>query len=79
MAEADRNSIWVFLLLGVEAIQTFKSNPKFTIASYNIPTWTTPLMLLLVVEALMPSSSFLGHICGLVVGYACMSHLPNHF
>jgi membrane associated rhomboid family serine protease len=63
-------SIWVFLLLGVEAIQTFRANPKFNIGSYFIPTWTTPLMLLLVVEALMPSSSFLGHICGLVVGYA---------
>jgi hypothetical protein len=26
--------------------------------------------MLLVVEALVPSSSFLGHVCGLVVGYA---------
>jgi hypothetical protein len=28
--------------------------------------------MLLVVEALVPSSSFLGHVCGLMVGYACM-------
>ncbi|OIW26407.1 hypothetical protein CONLIGDRAFT_581301 [Coniochaeta ligniaria NRRL 30616] len=63
-------SVWVFLLFGVEAIHTYRVNPHFLVAGYNIPTWTFALGMLLVVEALVPSSSFLGHVCGLVVGYA---------
>lgn len=72
-------SVWFFLLLGMEAIRTYKTNPHFTIATYNIPTWTTPLFLVVVTSALVPSSSLLGHVCGLVVGYICTSRplLPN--
>lgn len=65
-------SVWFFLLLGMEAIRTYKTNPHFTIATYNIPTWITPLFLIVVTSALVPSSSLLGHVCGLVVGYFCM-------
>ncbi|KAK3941173.1 putative rhomboid protein 2 protein [Diplogelasinospora grovesii] len=64
-------SIWVFLLLGMEAIRTYKVNPYFVIASYNIPTWISPLVLVLVVAALEPRSSLLGHLSGLAVGYFC--------
>lgn len=64
-------SVWFFLLLGMEAIRTYKMNPYFTIATYNIPTWTTPLFLMMVISALVPSSSLLGHLCGLAVGYIC--------
>lgn len=64
--------MWVFLLLGMEAIRTYKVNPYLVIATYNIPTWTTPIALLLCVTALVPSSSFLGHLAGLVMGYICM-------
>ncbi|PSR92328.1 hypothetical protein BD289DRAFT_428942 [Coniella lustricola] len=64
-------SVWFFLLLGMEAIRTYKTNPHFVIATYNIPTWTTPLLLAVVVSALVPSSSLLGHLCGLLVGYFC--------
>lgn len=62
-------SIWVFLLLGMEAIRTYKSNPYLIIATHQIPTWTIPLMLVAVVAALVPGSSLLGHLCGLAVGY----------
>ncbi|KAK0724812.1 rhomboid protein 2 [Lasiosphaeris hirsuta] len=64
-------SMWVFLLLGIEAIRTYRVNPYFVISTYNIPTWTSPLALLVVIAALVPSSSFLGHLSGLVVGYIC--------
>lgn len=64
-------SVWFFLLLGMEAVRTYRTNPHFTIATYNIPTWTTPLFLVIVLSALVPSSSLLGHLCGLVVGYIC--------
>ncbi|OLN87702.1 Rhomboid protein 2 [Colletotrichum chlorophyti] len=62
-------SIWIFLLLGVEAIRTWKTNPYLTIATYSIPTWTTPLVLALVTTALVPGVSLLGHLCGVLVGY----------
>ncbi|ROW01800.1 hypothetical protein VPNG_07816 [Cytospora leucostoma] len=63
-------SVWFFLLLGAEAIRTYRTNPHFTIATYNIPTWITPLLLAFVISALVPSTSLLGHLCGLIVGYA---------
>lgn len=70
-------SMWVFLLLGMEAIRTYKTNPYFTISTYNIPTWITPLLLVVVTAALLPSSSFLGHLAGLLVGYGCKRFNPN--
>ena len=66
-------SMWVFLLLGVEAMRTYKVNPSFVIGPYSIPTWTTPLLLVICVKALVPGTSFLGHLCGLAVGYLCRS------
>lgn len=64
-------SVWVFLLLAVEAMRTYRTNPYFTIATVNIPTWTTPLIIVAVVSALVPSTSLLGHLAGLAVGYVC--------
>ena len=46
-----------------------------SIGSNRIPTWTTPLILLVFVSALVPKSSFLGHLCSVGVGYACQ-YLP---
>ncbi|KAI4121518.1 MAG: hypothetical protein LQ338_006315 [Usnochroma carphineum] len=63
-------SIWVFVLLGVEGIKTFKSNPYFSISTFRIPTWTTPLVILLFTTALVPGTSLLGHLCSVGVGYA---------
>ncbi|KAL1306029.1 hypothetical protein AAFC00_004157 [Neodothiora populina] len=62
-------SIWVFLLLSVEAVKTYKTNPFFALGPYNIPTWTTPLIANVVVAVLVPNTSFIGHLCGCVVGY----------
>ncbi|KAI1491740.1 Gaa1-like protein [Biscogniauxia mediterranea] len=62
-------SIWVFLLLGIEAIRTYKANPHLVVGTHHVPTWITPLVMVLVVEALMPSSSFIGHLCGVGTGY----------
>jgi len=62
-------SIWVFLLLGFEAIKTFRVNPYFSLGTLKIPTWTTPLFLLIVVSALVSGASFLGHTCGVLFGY----------
>ncbi|KAF4512162.1 hypothetical protein G6O67_001336 [Ophiocordyceps sinensis] len=64
-------SVWVFLLLGMEAIRTYRSNPHLVIATYHIPTWTTPLLMIIVVAALIPNTSLLGHLCGATVGYIC--------
>jgi len=62
-------SIWVFTLLAMEAVKTYRSNPYFMLGTTQIPTWITPLVLVLFVSFLVPNTSFLGHVCGLVVGY----------
>lgn len=63
------SSIWVFLLLANESIKTYRQNPHFDIMDYKIPTWTTPLFLIVVIWVLVPGTSLLGHLCGALVGY----------
>ncbi|PVH96607.1 hypothetical protein DM02DRAFT_644686 [Periconia macrospinosa] len=63
------SSVWFFLLLSSEAIKTSKQNPSFNIGPYKIPTWTTPLFLILLTSALIPYVSFLGHLSGAAIGY----------
>jgi len=65
------NSIWVFTLIAMEAVKTYKTNPYFEIATTKIPTWITPLVMVLFVSVLIPNTSFLGHVCGLAFGYGC--------
>ncbi|KAJ4247737.1 putative rhomboid protease [Fusarium torreyae] len=62
-------SMWVFTLLAMESIRTYKANPHFVIGTVHIPTWTTPLIMCLVVAALIPGTSLLGHLCGVAIGY----------
>ncbi|RDL30443.1 uncharacterized protein BP5553_10321 [Venustampulla echinocandica] len=62
-------SIWVFTLLAMEAMKTYRANPHFLLGSYKIPTWTTPLVMVIFVSVLIPNTSFLGHMCGLAFGY----------
>lgn len=62
-------SIWVFLLLSSEAMKQTKSNPHFNIGPYKIPTWTTPLMVVVVTSVLVPGVSLIGHLCGAGIGY----------
>lgn len=64
-------SIWVFLLLGMEGIRTYKTNPHLVIGTHHVPTWTTPLVMAMVIEALVPSTSLVGHLCGVGTGYLC--------
>jgi hypothetical protein len=61
----------VFTLLAMEAVKTYKTNPHFMLGDTKIPTWTTPLVLVLFVSFLVPNTSFLGHVCGLLFGYGC--------
>ncbi|KAF4632659.1 hypothetical protein G7Y89_g5466 [Cudoniella acicularis] len=62
-------SIWVFTLLAMEAVKTYKTNPYFSLGTTQVPTWTTPLVMVLFVSFLVPNTSFLGHMCGLAFGY----------
>jgi hypothetical protein len=62
-------SLWVFLLLAWESIRTYQSNPHIIIGTYRIPTWTTPLVGVFVVAALIPRTSIIGHLCGVGIGY----------
>ncbi|OJJ57441.1 hypothetical protein ASPSYDRAFT_153786 [Aspergillus sydowii CBS 593.65] len=63
------SSVWVFLLFASEAIRTFKSNPYFSIGNFKIPTWTSPLVVCVVVSMLVSDTSFLGHLCAIAIGY----------
>ena len=55
----------------MEAVKTYRTNPHFVIGTTQIPTWITPLVMVLFVSFLIPNTSFLGHCCGLLFGYGC--------
>ena len=40
-----------------------------SVGPYKIPTWTTPLILVLVTSFLVPNVSLVGHLCGASFGY----------
>ncbi|CAG8954185.1 hypothetical protein HYFRA_00005805 [Hymenoscyphus fraxineus] len=63
------SSIWVFTLLAMEACKTYKTNPSFQLGTVQVPTWITPLVMVVFVSVLVPNTSFLGHLCGLAFGY----------
>ncbi|PRT52869.1 Rhomboid protein 2 [Wickerhamiella sorbophila] len=62
---------WVFTWLAYFAWKQHEVNPKITLAG-RIPmlTWATPLIPLVLSAIVFPSSSLLGHVLGLLVGYA---------
>lgn len=62
-------SVWVFLLMASESIKTWRANPTFEIAGVKIPTWTYPCFICMLLSIVYPAASFIGHACGLVVGY----------
>lgn len=62
-------SLWVFLLLGHEAIKAWRNNPSFNINTVSIPTYTLPLFALVVSAVMLPNVGFLSHLCALGVGY----------
>lgn len=47
-----------------------------SIAGQKIPTWITPLVLLVVIWILIPNTSFLGHLSGCATGYLCKIWTP---
>lgn len=76
-ADGGMCSIWTFLLAGIEAIRMYRVNPYLVIGGQSFPTWATPIAALILTMVLWPSTSALGHLSGLVVGYICMSSLPR--
>lgn len=40
-----------------------------SIGNYKIPTWTSPLVVCVVVSMLVSDTSFLGHLCAIAIGY----------
>ncbi|KAI9752687.1 MAG: Bud site selection protein 20 [Chaenotheca gracillima] len=62
-------STWIFILIASEAIRTYRVNPHFNLGPYKIPTWTTPFIFILLISFLVPSTSFVDHLCALAVGY----------
>ncbi|KAH6872635.1 rhomboid protein 2 [Alternaria rosae] len=62
-------SVWVFLLLSAEVMKTHKANPYFSVGPYKIPTWTMPLILIVLTSILVPYVSLVGHLCGAGLGY----------
>jgi len=63
-------SALVFTLIAAEAVKTYVYQPYYTIAGWEIPSWTTPIFWMMLASFLVPSSSLLGHFCGMVIGYA---------
>ncbi|KAI9790842.1 MAG: putative rhomboid protease [Piccolia ochrophora] len=62
------SSTWVFELLTIEMMKTYKTHPSFTVGPYKIPTWSTPIIGTLLVSFLIPNTSLLGHLCGVAIG-----------
>lgn len=69
VADILSRSIWVFLLLSIESIKTYRANPYLSISTYKIPTWITPLVLILLTSFLISNVSLIGHLCGAAMGY----------
>ncbi|SPO05081.1 related to Rhomboid protein 2 [Cephalotrichum gorgonifer] len=65
------SSVWTFLLLGLETARNRKTNPHLALGPYRVPTWALLLFVVVCTEALVPSTSLTGHLCGAAVGYAC--------
>lgn len=40
-----------------------------SVGPYTIPTWTTPLLLVVLTSILVPNVSLIGHLCGAGIGY----------
>jgi glycosylphosphatidylinositol transamidase len=47
----------------------FMHLPSLSLGNYKIPTWTSPLFACVLVWILVPNTSFLGHLCSVLIGY----------
>ncbi|KAK9477253.1 hypothetical protein V1514DRAFT_334309 [Lipomyces japonicus] len=62
---------WVFTFMAYFALKDYALRQSIYLSpSLHIPTWTTPIITLFVIALLLPGSSFLGHLFGLLTGYA---------
>jgi len=61
---------WVFILLTVETVRQQHALSHLNIYGLNIPTWSVPFILLVVTSVLVPSSSIIGHLAHIAVGFA---------
>ena len=60
-----------FFLDPIQSPSNETANSAIRIGPNKIPTWTTPLFALIFITALIPNTSFLGHLCALGIGYVC--------
>ncbi|KAK9247207.1 hypothetical protein V1506DRAFT_532631 [Lipomyces tetrasporus] len=61
---------WVFTLMAYFSLKDYAVRPSIYLTpTVQIPTWSTPIITLIVIALLLPGSSFLGHVYGLLAGY----------
>ncbi|KAG5367937.1 Rhomboid protein 2 [Yarrowia sp. E02] len=64
------SSAWIFSFMGYWAIRESSKQPTTQLApNLVVPTWLLPIIYLVVIAIVIPSSSFIGHLLGLVAGW----------
>jgi hypothetical protein len=68
---ANRRSVWGLLLFSSAIYQASRATPDVSIPSttYRLPTLAIPFILILLTAVLVPHTSILGHICGMIIGF----------
>jgi glycosylphosphatidylinositol transamidase len=68
---ANGVSVWALLLFSSSIFQASRTTPDISIPSttYRLPTLAIPFVLILLTALLVPHTSILGHICGMVMGF----------
>ncbi|CAN9306857.1 unnamed protein product [Alternaria alternata] len=59
----------VYTLLEKFVLRSNTSVMGASVGPYKIPTWTTPLILIVLTSILVPHVSLVGHLCGAGLGY----------
>jgi hypothetical protein len=70
-------SVWSFLLFSATIYKASQTTPQLSIPSttQKLPTLAVPILVILVTSFLIPHTSLLGHLCGMVIGYGWGSGL----
>lgn len=64
------SSAWVFSFMGYFTYLEQSAMPTTSVtADIKIPTWSKPFIVLIVTAIILPGSSFLGHLLGLIFGF----------
>ena len=71
ISTANVRSVWALLLFSSSIFQASRTTPDISIPSttYRLPTLAIPFLLILLTAILVPHTSILGHICGMVIGF----------